>query len=83
MLPFAFCSYWYDSMDCAADDMASYDESTRMIIFSVDLGLSEFDDYSDPNSTEPGSGGTLVVDTCNRNTLYDTQLWVGTGVLNI
>lgn len=25
------------------------------------------------------TAGSLIVDTCNRNTMYDTQLWVGTG----
>lgn len=71
-------SYWYDQMaDCASGD-GYFGESTKTVMFAVTLGLTDAD-FREPESLELGSGGTLVVDTCNARTRFDSQLFVGTG----
>ena len=74
-------SYFYDTLSCADAGNLSVSDGPKMVVITLDVNAADnlLPYILDPNSTLPGSGGTLVVDTCNANTMYDTRLWVGSG----
>lgn len=75
----ATSSYYFDELTCA-DEGAGYElgDQKKTQVFSLTLGLDAVL-FDDPTSTVPGSGGSLVVDTCNAATNFDSMLFVGTG----